>query len=310
MNVFSLSFFGCILFFILNTTLLQAQDTAALPKQQIEFRHDNDFIIFTDQYYSSGLLLTYRRHLASGIFTKDREQFTVELKQEAHTPSNVDTEDILKIDRPYAGFSGLTLGWSLAGEFDLLEVRTLVGLTGPSSGAGGFQRWHHKNIVFISVPTWFTEIEDSFHANLEVSYALEWELTPVPFGVWLALKPSAAYGTKDIYVQPQFIASFGRRNTIGRSIAFHQVGSMEREIYFSFSFGYRFVGHNALLQGNALGDKSLYTIEPNDRVRYVGFDFRHRFGKNDYKFGYRYNSPEAPEMDNHKYIILSYARSF
>ncbi|MEM7186417.1 MAG: lipid A-modifier LpxR family protein [Bacteroidota bacterium] len=286
------------------------EEPVKLPKQQIEFRHDNDFVLLTDEYYSSGLWLTYRRRLASGIFTKGREQLTFQLSQEAHTPSDIDTRELRKIDRPYAGFSGLSSQWSISGDHSLLEVKALIGLTGPSSGAGAFQRWHHRNVVLVSVPTWFTEIEDSFHANLEVSYAAEWQLAPVPFGVWFALQPRVAYGTRDIFVQPEFIASFGRRNPIGSTIAYNQVGAIDREVYFSLRFGVRYVGHNALLEGNLLGDNSLYTIEPKNRVTHIGFDFRHRSGKNDYTLGYRYNSKEAEVMDSHRYLILAFARSF
>lgn len=297
----SMSFFGII---------SAQEEPIELPKQQIEFRHDNDFILFTDEYYSSGLFLAYRRRLGKGIFSEGREQLTFELQQEAHTPSDIDTRELRKIDRPYAGFTGLSSEWSFSHDNGLLEVKALLGLTGPSSGAGTFQRWHHRNIVLVSVPTWFTEIEDSFHANMNVSYVMEWELAPIPFGVWFAVKPTVAYGTKDIFVQPEVIASFGRRNPVGSSVAYNQVGAVDREIYFSFRFGVRYVSHNALLEGNLLGDNSSYTIDPLSRVTRIGFDFRHRFGKNDYTFGYRFNTKEALVMDTHKYLTLGYARSF
>jgi hypothetical protein len=300
-----------ILFTSLGLGFATAQEeTMRAPKQQIEFRHDNDFVLFTDRYYSTGLFLTYRRALAAGIFPNTKEQLSFQLQQQAYTPSNVDTENILKIDRPYAGFTAFTAGWSIAKNSHLWEVKTVFGLTGPSSGAGRFQRWHHENIVFVSVPTWFTEIEDSFHANLEVRHAMEVELAPIPFGVRLALHTTAAYGTKDIYAQPEVVTYFGRRSPLSSSIAYDQVGSLEREIYFSLRFGYRFVSHNALLQGNILGDDSLYTINPNSKFFRWGLDLYHRFQKNDYRFGYRFISEEAIELKTHQYLFFSYARSF
>ncbi len=302
---------GCILFSYLGLAFAAAQEeTVKPPKNQIEFRHDNDFVLFTDRYYSTGMFLTYRRALASGIFSYGKQQLSFQLQQQAYTPSNIDTEEVLKIDRPYAGFTAFTAGWSLAKNSHLWEVRTVFGLTGPSSGAGQFQRWHHKNIVFVSIPTWFTEIEDSFHANLEVKHAMELELAPNPFGVRIALHTMAAYGTKDIYAQPELVTYFGRRNPLASSIAYDQVGSLEREIYFSLRFGYRFVSHNALLQGNILGDESLYTIDPNSKFFRWGLDLYHRFQKNDYRFGYRFISEEAIELTTHQYLFFSYARSF
>ncbi len=296
-----LGFFGSI----------YAQDEPIkLPKQQIEFRHDNDFVLLTDEYYSTGLFLAYRRRLAKGIFTEGREQLTFELQMQAYTPSDINTREVRKIDRPYAGFTGLSSEWSFSHDSGLLEVKALLGLTGPSSGAGSFQRWHHRNIVLVGVPTWFTQIEDSFHANLTVSYVLETQLAPVPFGVWLAVKPTLAYGTKDIFAQPEVIASFGRRNPAGSTVAYNQVGSIDREIYFSFRFGVRYVSHNALLEGNLLGDDSEYTIEPLSNFLRIGFDLRHRSGKNDYTMVFQFIGKEAEVMDPHRYLTLGYARSF
>ena len=303
-----------ILFFIfLNTWTMDsiAQDTSvSIPKNQISIRHDNDFVLFTDRYYSTGLFLTYRRALSNGIFNIGKEQLNFEFRQQAFTPDNIDTEEVLKIDRPYAGFSGLTSGWSLARKSSFLHVKGLLGLVGPSSGAGAFQRWFHRNVVFVSVPTWFTEIENSFLANFEVDYAVEAILAPNPFGVRLAFQASGAYGSKDQYFQPQISAFLGRRSDIDSSIAYDQVGSTEREIYFNLHFEYRYVGKNALLEGNGVNDNSIYTIEPNSRVFRWGFGLYHRFNKNDYKFSYQFLAEEANEITRHQYLTISYGRSF
>ena len=286
------------------------EEVSSGPKNQISIRHDNDFVLFTDRYYSTGLFLTYRRALNNGIFSNGKEQLNFEFRQQAFTPDNIDTEEIFKLDRPYAGFSGLTSGWSLARNASFLHVKGLVGLSGPSSGAGAFQRWFHRNVVFVSVPTWFTEIEDSFHANFEVDYAVETILAPNPFGVRLAFQASGAYGTKDQYFQPQVNAYFGRRSDIDSSIAYDQVGATDREIYFNLHFEYRFVGRNALLEGNGANDASLYTIEPNNKVFRWGFGLYHRFNKNDYKFSYQFLAEEASEITTHQYLTISYGRSF
>lgn len=300
-------------FLFLNSIIgsLYAQEGASKsPKNQISIRHDNDFVLFTDRYYSTGLFLTYRRALTKGIFANGKEQLNFEFRQQAFTPDNIDTDELLKVDRPYAGFSGITSGWSLARNASFLHVKGLVGLSGPSSGAGDFQQWFHRNVVFVSVPTWFTEIEDSFHANFEVDYAVETILAPNPFGVRLAFQASGAYGTKDQYFQPQLNAYFGRRNNIDSSIAYDQVGSTDREIYFNLHFEYRFVGQNALLEGNGPDDASLYTIEPNNKVFRWGFGLYHRFNKNDYKFSYQFLAEEANEITTHQYLTISYGRSF
>lgn len=290
---------------------IQAQEGAiSTPKNQLEFRHDNDFILLTDRYYSSGLFLTYRRGLSKGIFNAGAEQLGFQLVQQAYTPENIDSRNLNAIDRPYAGFTGLESSWSLAKGTYKIETKFLLGFTGQKSGAGEFQQWHHKNIVLASVPTWFTEIEDSFHANLEIDFVKEWQWAPNPFSMHVAIQPAVAFGTKDIYVQPEIVAYFGRRNPLETSIAYNQIGSTDREIFFSFRYAYRFVWHNALLEGNILGDNSVYTIPSEKRVTIFGFDVHHRSSKNEYTFGYRLNSKEAAVVGNHKYVILAYGRSF
>jgi hypothetical protein len=214
------------------------------------------------------------------------------------------------LDRPYAGFSGLETGWSFAKEGWLIAPKILIGLTGPSSGAGGFQRWFHDNIIKFADPTWVHEIEDSFHFNAELGLVKEWQLAPNPFGVHLALASTVAYGSKDVYVEPEMVLYLGRRNPLNTSIAYDQIGSTDREIYFTIRVAHRFVTHNAFLQGNRNGDNSPYTIEPNKNVTLFGMDLYHRSKQNDYKFGYHSVSEEAAGLKTHKYVSLGYARSF
>jgi len=290
---------------------LHAQDSKnEAPKNQIEIRHDNDFLLFTDRYYSSGLLLTYRRRLSQGIFSKENEQLTFQLKQQAYTPENIKALTIEELNHPFAEFLGLEAGWSMSKNNTLLESKLLIGITGASAGAGGFQRWYHATIMHTIIPTWFAEIESSFHVNFEASYVKEWQLNPNPFSVHFALKSTLALGTKDIYAHPEFIAYFGRRNVLNSSIAYHQINSTQREVYIALRAGYRFVAHNALLEGNLLGDNSVYTIEPKTAVLHLGFDLCQRFKKNDYKISFYLLSKESKAIDHHQYLTVSYARSF
>lgn len=288
----------------------QAQETQRVPKHQIELQHDNDFILLTDRYYSSGLFLNYKRRLSNGIFATDSEQISFELQQLAHTPTNIEAIDTQSYDRPYAGFTGLETGWSLTQSNTMYGLSLLVGITGPASGAGQFQQWYHDNIVLYKTPVWFTEIENSFHLNLQGSWIKEWELNPNPFSVHIAFAPKIAIGTKDIYAQPEVIAFFGKRNQLANSIAYNQINATQKELFFALRMGYRFVAHNAFLEGNLLGDTSRFTVPSSSGVLRLGFDVQHRVGQNDYTLGYRYLSKETPTVENHQYLQLSYGRSF
>lgn len=278
-------------------------------KQQLEVLHDNDFLLLTDRYYSSGIHISYRRILSKPIFKGGDEQLDFTLSQEAHTPAATTSENIADFDRPYAGFSGLKSGWSTSTDQSILKVNVVLGMAGPASGAGNFQRWYHNAVVISDAPIWVSEIENNFHSNLDLYYSREWQLSPNPFSVRLALQPSAAVGTKDIYVEPKLAIYFGRRNSVNNSIAYSRIGSV-REIYFAIHTAYRYVGHNGLLEGHLFGDDSVLLVPSKSSVYRFGFDFYHRSGQNDYKVGYQYISPETTRAGKHQYLSLSYARSF
>ena len=300
---------------ILNSSLLFGQVTSELNtnksvKHQISFRHDNDFLTFTDRYYSSGLFLEFGKRLDHGFFKSGQEQLVFSLSQEIYTPSNTKTRNIVEMDRPYAGFFGLTFGWSFAKHNTGWDANVLVGIAGKSSGAGDFHRWYHKALEVPNPPTWAYEIANSFHLNIYAKFIHEWQLVNGDFGVHLGLQSKFAFGTKDIYAQPELITYFGKRNTMSYSSAYKKIGSIDRELFFVLRAGYRFVVYNAMLEGNIFGDNSTFVVNPKNTVFCAGFDLQHHNYHNDYWLGYRFNSKETAKTKMHKYIILSYARSF
>ncbi|MCL6267549.1 lipid A-modifier LpxR family protein [Flagellimonas myxillae] len=291
--------------------LVQSQQSndAKLYSHQLQLRHDNDFFALTDRYYSSGLFVAYQRKLERGVFGA-KEQLGYKIGQEVYTPSQTQSTNTNVFDRPYAGLSGIWLTWSTSQDKQLLEVESLLGIAGPSSGAGGLQRWYHKAIAISDSPIWTDELEDSFHANLYLTYTKEWKLAPNPFGVRFAVRPKFALGSRDIYTDAEAIFHFGRRNPMENSIAYNRLGSGKKEIYFALRFAYRQVFYNGLIEGNLFGDNSPVLGVPKNSLLRLGFDFNHRFGVHDYRFGIRYNSPETPSSKSHAHIVLAYGRSW
>ena len=295
-----------------NSTAQNSRESSSkkIVEHQIELRHDNDFLLLTDRYYSSGFFLTYRKRLENGFFDSGAEQLSFSIVQEIITPSDLESEIISELDRPYVGFLGLIGGWSYIKNDGGIEARLLIGIAGRASGAGGFQRWYHNTNVILDPPTWVGEMENSIHFNMYVSYLYEWQLTPNPFSIYIAARPELSFGTRDIYVYPELVAYFGRRKPTASSMANNRIESTDLEIFFALRGGYRFVGYNGLLEGNALGDDSVFLVAPNKSVIYAGFDFQYRYGVNEYWFGFRVNSAESEQTKHHKYMILSYKRNF
>ncbi len=295
--------------------ILYSQDTPVdmgipLIAHQLSLQHDNDFFTLSDRYYSSGLFLRYSRRLRGWEKEQENQQLSLTIGQEVFTPSDIKATDISEHDRPYVGFLGLRTGWSRAKANQAVDVSLLLGIAGNNSGAGGFQRWYHKIFVVSDPPVWVDEMNNSAHANLYGSYYREWDLAPLPFSVRTGIQPELAYGTRDQYGQITWISYFGRRDPLRSSMARNRIGNPSREIYFSLRAGYRYVAHNAMLEGNAAGDDSVFLVDALKHLFFSGLDVHHRFGKNEYRFGYRILTPEAKGTRAHKFISLSYARNF
>lgn len=277
---------------------------------QLTLQHDNDFFALSDRYYSSGLYLRYTKRLRGWEAQQESQQVSFTIGQEVFTPSDIKATNISRQDRPYVGFLGLRTSWTGVKANQAMHIGLLLGIAGNNSGAGGFQRWYHNIFVVSDPPVWVDEMNNSAHANLYGSFYKEWELAPLPFSVRSGIHPEIAYGTRDQYAQLTWISFFGRRDPLHTSMAFNTLGSAAREIYFSLRAGYRYVAHNAMLEGNAAGDDSVFLIDARRNLFYGGFDVHHRFGRNEYRFGYRILSPEAETTRAHKFVTLSYARNF
>ncbi|WP_204260416.1 lipid A deacylase LpxR family protein [Muriicola jejuensis] len=280
------------------------------PNHQLSLQHDNDFFALSDRYYSSGLFLSYTRRLSTWEKGDENQQITLKLGQEVYTPADIKAREISEQDRPYVGFLGLRTGWSRVKENQAVDVSLLLGIAGNNSGAGGFQRWYHKIFVVSDPPVWTGEMNNTAHANLYVDYYREWTLAPLPFSVRTGIQPELAFGTRDQYGQLTWISYFGRRDPLRSSMAHHRIGATSREIYFSLRADYRYVAHNAMLEGNAAGDDSIFLIDALKHLFTAGLDVHHRFGQNEYRFGYRILTPEAKGTRAHKYVSLTYARNF
>tara|TARA_R100001132_G_C3258511_1_gene83359 strand:+ start:262 stop:1128 length:867 start_codon:yes stop_codon:yes gene_type:complete len=286
--------------FLGNALKVTSQIVTEIPKNQLGISHDNDFLVITDRYYTFGLSLFYIHSLNEGIFENTKEQVSFKLFQQAYTPTNLETRLIEEMDRPYAGFLGLETGWSFVKSNTFYKTNLLIGIVGPSSGVGQFQRWYHDHIVKYKTPTWENELDNLFHANLSFHFAKEWAIAPNPFGVRFALSPSAVVGSKDVLIQPELITYFGRRSSLENSMAYGQINNLEKEIYFSLGFAYKYVTKNTYLELNNI----------ESEVFLFNFNFHHRYLTNEYRVGFHYNTKEAKNLEGHRFISLGYAKSF
>ncbi len=287
----------------------ETEEDIPFYKRQIELHHDNDFLHFTDWYYTTGSFINYRILLNGLEEERDRRQLLIGISQEYYTPSNITETNYRLFDRPYAGYSAITTALSYTNERRLLDFTFQMGVTGKISGAEGFQSWFHSSNESAN-PEWIGQIEDAVHMNLYATYTRDWELIDDKFGVHFAWNPRVALGTKDIFLENGTNFYFGKRQGLRNTMAYHQIGEIRPEFFFVVKFAYRYVIYDALLEGFFREDSSIYTVDPVEHFFSYGMEGYFRKKRMEYKVGYNYASARAPETFLHGWITLSIARNF
>ncbi len=305
--------FCLFIIFFASESIGQTEDTLSSPKEfyhsQFELRHDNDFLIFTDRYYTTGSFIEYR-YLPEQDFSEGRkEHILLGLEQYFYTPSDLIAEDTANFDRPYAGYIGIKAGTLISYPSYAISFIATLGFTGPISLAEAVQTASHSAGPS-RIPPWESQIKNNVHINLYGGFTKEWKLGAKPFAVYAALEPKIAFGTQNLYFDQAFKFYFGKRNSLQRSMAYHQLGETDKEFFFSINFAYRYVFHNALIEGYPIIEKSEFTMDATNELFLYGIEGYYRMKRNDFKLGYQYVSKETPKSDWHIYFVISIARRF
>ena len=134
--------FFCCLFSLMGMWQILCQEPSPddrVYKNAIELRHDNDFLLFTDRYYTTGNFIGWHTVLPSGNDPTERKQYNLFIVQQLYTPADILETDLSQFDRPYAGFLGLSNGLTITNHRRLMDFKLLLGVTGPYSGGAGIQ---------------------------------------------------------------------------------------------------------------------------------------------------------------------------
>lgn len=279
-------------------------------KNLIELRHDNDFLLFTDRYYSTGNYIGWRTQLENIGSGDDQFQYRLLLQQEIFTPADLLELDFTVFDRPFAGFAGITNGLSLTNDSRIIDVQLTLGVTGPYSGGERLQSAFHENVVEGRIATWLAQIRTAAVGNVYFTYTREWQWEPNPFSVHVAWNRKFALGNRDIYLQPEAAFYFGKRDSLRKTSAYNQIGSTQNELFFAVRVAYRYVYQDALLEGDLIGDASLFLIKPHRNLFLYDFEFYTRMKRNRIKFTYNYQSARTRRTFAHTYFTISLSRVF
>jgi len=171
-----------------------AETTAPRPEAASTFilTEENDFFAGTDEHYTNGIKLAWVSgdlkkyaederlpdfvlpYLSALPFVNEPgQQYNVALAlgQNMYTPGNTSTEAYQPGDRPYAGWTYLSLALHAKTARQLDTFETTLGIVGPSARAGETQNNYHTLMGFKRAKGWKNQIHD------EPGLMLSWQRT-------------------------------------------------------------------------------------------------------------------------------------
>ncbi len=260
---------------------------------EVHLNSDNDaFVAWNnkDIYYSYGIGLQMAfkadRFLAlEKLFASKKSYFfNAGLRMEGYTPSNkflIPTqieEDEETYDRPFAGLLYGTLEANYIFENATLKTGVLLGIMGPSSGAGKLQIWFHESLTDDTlIEGWKFQLPDQLLLNFNMEYTHDF--TPNAKVFSLFGNGEILFGNLYMKAMPSLGFRLGKFAALTKSVAFGNGTLMNRnetEIFFLAKYGVGVNGYNASAQGKLFGPKdefALSTINTVDSKLTIGVYF-------------------------------------
>ena len=200
--VLYLSMFLCFVY-------AQAQSQDSIPKRQFSLRHDNDFLLGIDRYYTTGSFIGYSNRLSKDFIFNNTAESSLQLDfligQETYTPRELFETDFDLLERPYAGYLFVQSGVNQVKESHIWSLTAEFGLAGPQSLAGAIQIAYHE-LINEFIPSWVGQIENSVHLNGYAGYVKSFQRNK---RVFFDLNSEVAVGTRQIFVEQGVTLFFG-----------------------------------------------------------------------------------------------------
>ncbi|MEE8605255.1 MAG: lipid A deacylase LpxR family protein [Candidatus Aminicenantaceae bacterium] len=159
----------CLLIVIGGTLLLSAvvQPGVAQNRGAFSFQLENDVFAGTDKYYTHGVKLTWispdrMSHQSDPL---SRRAISVSFGQNIYTPYDIEREDLIEDDRPYAGISYFTMALHRKRDKTMDTFELLLGIVGPTSLAAEVQRFVHSLYRGTRPQGWHHQLKDEIVFN-------------------------------------------------------------------------------------------------------------------------------------------------
>lgn len=298
-----------IIGFISCCAFAKAQSETPALKHQFYLKHDNDFLIGIDRYYTTGSFVGYSAVLEKDFVFKKKPNTALQLDfvlgQETYTPRALFETDFELLERPYAGYLFLSGAIASVNTSNLWELKAEIGLAGPQSLAGDVQIAYHR-LINEFIPSWSGQIANSVHFNSFGSYTKSFQKEQRLF---FDLRSSAAFGTRLIYAEQEGLLFFGNRDGLASSSFYNRIGT-KNEFYGYIGLSFRAVGLNALIQGNPLGDDSPFTLPIVHFLGGAKTGVVLRRGRNSFEFAYVTQTKETTRQGRNQFTSVVFKRAF
>jgi hypothetical protein len=284
------SFFRKLVFLFLgglslNVAARPLADSVSIDQNRFfYFIFDNDATFKTDYYYTQGIGVVHynpvfrKSPVTKLLFTPNSNQaekfFGLAYTYDAFTPTNIRDPQLRLGDRPYASYMYVS---QLAGSTNKNKQQRFtssldLGLIGPATGAGKFQRKAHEWLHHGLPQGWKYQIKTDLILNYNVQYQ-QGLLRTKP--VELIGEAGARLGT--LYTQAALgaMVRFGWMNTYFEDLGISNRNGREKGSLRKFQFyGYGrsrgiLVGYNATMQGGIFNQHNIYTLPASSIKRTV-----------------------------------------
>lgn len=206
-----------LILFLLLASILDAE---LFELESFNYSMENDNDVHTDFGYTHGSkisILFYRGDTKESFlnipFTspQNRNNFiSFSYANQMYTPYDLDETQLIKDDRPYAGYSYIEIGLHQTTESYLDSLTLQLGIVGPSSGMEGLQSIFHKSIDAADASAWDYQLKDEF--IMQLNYMHKWRL-----------KLAKIYDLETVLV-PYAGANFGNASLKASGGALYRIG--------------------------------------------------------------------------------------
>ncbi|WP_158546080.1 lipid A deacylase LpxR family protein [Adhaeribacter pallidiroseus] len=283
--IIGLSLFFCFLQVSLPAFAQYSADSVFVNQDKLfYFIFDNDATFKVDYYYTQGIGVihfnpVFQKSIINKILLTSKNTgaekfYGLAYKYDGFTPTNIRDPEIRIGDRPYASYMFLN---QLAGSTHKIKKERItssldLGIIGPATGAGKFQRKIHEYLHHGIPQGWKYQIKTDLILNYNVLYQkgiVHTKPLEIIGEAGGSLGTLYTHATAGAMVRLGWMNSYFSDLGISNKTTRNQANLRKWQLYAFGRTQGRLVGYNATMQGGFLNANNVYTLEASQISRTV-----------------------------------------